>query len=406
MTLERIVHSGLPNYRLSSGEEIIFDRGTRGKVIDTLGNEYIDFILGYGPVIIGHNHPSFSKMVAGYLNKGIHLPGYTSFHDEYVNKLFNKLPESQGVCFFKTASEAITGAMRIAAIYTNNLRVIRCGYIGWHDSQLGLAVCWHEPLNSPLRTQKRFTENMRGVHGTEGVFNWISLELNQLEEMINANKVGAFIIDAYQLVFTDIETIKKAIHLCKQHGIVVIFDETKTGGRYVQTSFAIEHKLDVDMLILGKALANGAPLSLLVGDQEFLRLSQKARITGTYSKELLSLYCAMATLNIMELEDGYNAIYRTGKNIVNAFNQASEQAKTNHDVTAKAFFNGTMFEIMFSPELVKDIKRRSQLIACMADNGILLLGGHPSFICLDHQDINLDVLTTKFYDGLYKWQSI
>jgi glutamate-1-semialdehyde 2,1-aminomutase len=106
----------------------------------------------------------------------------------------------------------------------------------------------------------------------------------------------------------------------------------------------------------------------------------------------------------MELENGYDILYQTGEKIVRAFNQASVQAKTSHLVTARIIFRGTMFELIFPQNLLKTNLFRDQLARYLADEGILLLQNHPSFICLDHERINIDNLTSRFFKGLCKWK--
>ncbi|MCH9769965.1 MAG: aminotransferase class III-fold pyridoxal phosphate-dependent enzyme [Gammaproteobacteria bacterium] len=403
----KIVHSGLPTYWRSNNEEIIFNQGKGGKVFDTLGRGYFDFVLGYGPVIIGHNNDLFTKNLTNRINTGIHFPGYSNTHSEFINRLLSDLSCEKQVCFFKTGSEAISGALRIAALYTQKMGIIRCGFIGWHDSQVASSTCWHEALNSKLRNEIRYKEYMRGVQGDEAVYNWISLDIDDLEKIILQHKdtVGAFVIDAYQLTFMSEDTLKQALKLCKKFNILTIFDETKTGARYVKASYAFKHKLDVDMVVFGKALANGAPLSLLVGSEEFLSLSGKARITGTFSKELLAINCALATLDVMEKCNGYESLYKAGDKIVECFNNAVAKAELADHLSAKSLFKGSMFDIIFSDDIVNELSLRKNLLVCMADAGVLILQGHPSFVCLDHQHINFNELEDAFYQALSQWKT-
>jgi glutamate-1-semialdehyde 2,1-aminomutase len=407
MLLQSISHSGLPSFWLSDGHEIIFERGYRGQVVDTHKKIYDDFILGFGPVILGHNHPIFLKKLTSYLEMGLHFPGYSYIHEQYIQSLFNGLEESKRVCFFKTGSEAISGALRIAAMYTKRLGIIRCGFIGWHDAQIASSTNWHEPLNAPLRQKLRYMDYMRGVNENEIVLNWTTLSIEDLQYLLEnySNKIGAFVIDAYQLVYMDLITLKKALNLCRNYNILIIFDETKIGGRCTRASYAIENNLDVDLIVFGKSLANGAPLSLLVGDEKYLKLAKAARITGTYSKELLSIYCALATLEVMKLEDGYTSLCDIGNKVVNTFNEAAKYAKLETEVFAKTAFGGTIFDIQFSESTIKLWEHRERLLSHLADNHILILQGHPSFVCLDHKYLDYDDLSERMCKGLRAWGS-
>src|SRR5713101_4422165 len=146
-----IVHSGLPRRSLAFGGEVLFERGSGGMVIDAEGREYVDFILGYGAVILGHSVAEFRTKVANYSANGLLLPGYSSWHIRLLRRLLQSTTENYSAAFFKTGSESVTAAIRLASRLSSKKGIIRCGFIGWHDVQLGKSVRWHEPLESPLR---------------------------------------------------------------------------------------------------------------------------------------------------------------------------------------------------------------------------------------------------------------
>jgi len=402
--LESLAHSGVSRIARFGSREVVFDRGEQGIVYDVQGRSYVDFVLGYGPVIVGHAVPEFQTRIAGMLGHGLMMPGFTRWHLEYLSKLLDG-HEDLRASIFKTGSEAVTGAFRLAAFATRKLGVIRCGYVGWHDAQLANTIRWHEPLTSPLRDQIKYTEAMRGVSSHEPVFNWTTFDLAELEAALDEHRgsIGAFIIDAYLVSLTDLATIRAALALCRKAGVVVIFDETKTGGRVSRLGVAIDTELDVDLVVLGKALANGAPISLVIGREKLLRATDQVRLGGTFSKEMFAIYAALATFDLMEAGDGYKAIADLGCRVVERFNAASSKLGLQHRVSARTVLGGSLFELVYGESLVGDEGQRKLLRRCLADHGILLLDAHPSYSCLGHRHLAWDQLERQFSEGLSAW---
>ena len=407
----KIYHSGLNNF-FRNGKEILFSHGNRYLVYDTKGNHYYDFILGFGPVIIGHNNPQFQEKFIPYLENGIIMPGYSKWHALYLEKLLSDLSENFTGIFFKTASEAVLGAIRLCSKLTGKKGIIRCGYIGWYDIQIGNSVKWHEPLDSPFRKQIRYetkrNSGIRSFNKKEPIFNWINFDLNDLEILLrkNENKIGSMILDAYQIYYTSEKVIIEAIEICHKYEIMVILDETKTGGRISKHGIGITENFNMDLVIFGKSLANGAPISLIIGDENILKHSESTRITGTFSKEMLSVYSALATLDFMEENSGFNKISSTGKKFVNIFNNSIRKLNLEKLLKIKPVFNSSMFDVSFKPLILSENKIRDSLINFLTEKGILILQGHPSFICFDHYLIDWNDLNLKIFESLEEWKEI
>ena len=399
-----IEHAGTCSIYNSNGDELLFARGDRGYVYDKDGREYYDFILGFGPVVIGHNDSDFNSYVISSLNYGIHLPSYTTHHEDFLARLSPNVNKS--FSFFKTSSEAISAAIRVSTQANGKKGIIRCGYIGWHDAQIANACSWHEYLYSELRGDVRFTQGFRGVSGEESIYNWPDLRIDTLQRMIENNpSIGIFIFDAFQLHFMDIDILKEAIRLCQNNRIIVVLDETKTSGRVSRLGVSEAYNLNYNLLVLGKALANGAPLSLLVGDDSLMQFARAARITGTFSKEILSIWCALATMNIMDRTAGYTSLARIGSKICAAINEEINNADISNYVECVTVFNGSMFDLKFSKHVVNNKAIRGKLSKFLVDESIILLQGHPSFVCLAHDTINFEMFKTHLSRAFSRWSS-
>lgn len=407
---ERIAHSKITKKFKSAGRQLLFSRGSKGEVSDTNGVTYLDFVMGYGPVIIGHSDDLFNETLCGYLSNGVMMPGYTAFHQEYLERLLGDRPGERGA-FFKTASEAVTAAFRLAAMRTGRLGVVRSGYIGWHDAQIANSLKWHEPLHSPLREKLRYTDAMRGIGESEPVANWVDLRLESLAELLERHRgrLGCFVFDAYLASFTTPEVLRQAVAMCRDAGLLTVFDETKTGGRISPLGYDHDNGLGSDLVVIGKALANGAPLSLLVGEAELLAHAERARLSGTFSKEMIAVYAALATRDILEkpagdAPDGWTEIGRIGTEVAAVFSAAAEDAGVSSLVGARPVLGGGMFELVYHDEgLLGDKERREALLAAFAAAGILLLEGHPSFVCLAHREIDWSAFRDRARLAFEQW---
>lgn len=387
----------------------MFTGGKGGEVRDAVDKTYLDFVMGYGPVILGHAVENFNDRLRDYLSNGVMMPGYTVFHEEYLERLLAECPGDRGA-FFKTASEAVTAAFRLAAMETGKLGIIRSGYVGWHDSQVANSLKWHEPLHSPLRERLRYIDGMRGVGRDEPVVNWVDLRLDSLAFLLEQHRdlLGCFVIDAYLASHTTPEILREAIAMCHSAGLLTVFDETKTGGRISRLGYAHASGIGADLLVIGKALANGAPLSVLVGDAELLAHAERARLSGTFSKEMVAIYAALATMDIMEISvrhsaDGWEEVGRVGTQVAAVMTEAAKDAGVASLVWAQPVLGGGMFELVYSDEVLGNREQRAALLDAFTDVGILLLEGHPSFICLAHGDIGWDTFKDQVGQAFEQW---
>lgn len=405
----RIAHSKITKKFRSSSGQMLFTKGSGGMVWDIEDTDYFDFVMGYGPVVIGHSAPEFNIKLAGYLDNGIMMPSYSVFHDQFLDRLLADRPGDRGA-FFKTGSEAVAAAFRLAAMETGRLGIIRSGYVGWHDAQIANSLKWHEPLHSPMRDRLRYTTGMRGIGADEPALNWVDLRLDSLRLLLDdyGDRLGCFVFDAYLASFTTADVLAEAVRLCRAAGLLTVFDETKTGGRVSPMGYAHDHGIATDLIVLGKCLANGLPISLLVGSQDLLLHAEQARLSGTFSKEMVTAYGALTTRDILEQPigesaDGWAELRTIGARVADTMNAAARDAGVADEVSVATVLGGAMFELVYSPDLLGDKDRREALLNAFTANGILLLEGHPSFVCLAHRETDWSRLQERSAAAFRAW---
>lgn len=397
-----IEHAGTCTINTSQKKELRFSRGKGGLVFSDSGDVFVDFILGFGPVVIGHADDEFNEFVLQCLKYGIHFPSYSIYHEQFL-----ELIKESGWCafsFFKTSSESITAAIRVASTITHRKGVLRCGFIGWHDAEIANTISWHEYPDSKYRSEVRFTQDFRGVSGEERVFNWHSFDLNELEDILKNESISIFVVDAYQIHLSSVSVIEQAFSICKKYGVLTVLDETKTSGRVRLLGVSEYYNLKCDFIIMGKAIANGAPLSILCGNQELSQNAKTARITGTFSKEALSVYCALATQALLQKRNGYVLLEEIGQKIVDMLNNVIDNTVGLNIVEAVKVFNGSMIDLKFKGNIIDNKILRNSLHLSFADNGILMLQGHPSFTCIAHKDLNYSIFREKLIDSFEQWK--
>lgn len=387
------------------GSEILFVEGRGGVVTDSFGVSYVDFILGFGPVSIGHGNPEFNRRLQLALAGGLIFPGLSAAHERYCERLIAYYPGFRVVGFFKTGSEAVTAALRIADTVTGRRGVVRCGHTGWHDALIASTPHWHEPLESARRNQLRFTAAMRGVGPAEPATNWPSLKLCELRRILDHSPDwGSFLIDAYQLSMTTPATICEALRMCQSRGLLTVVDETKTAGRLSPVGALSEMVRFADLVVLGKAIGNGAPLSVLIARDGLAADCDCTSLGGTYSKELFGVQSALITMELMQARAGYKGLQVLGTRTVDTLNRAARSAGVSDRVNAVASFGGTIFELRYDSTIVNDHAIRQKLVTSFQRRGILLLDGHCCFVCADHDQLDWDKVSEQSSDAFAAWR--
>jgi glutamate-1-semialdehyde 2,1-aminomutase len=235
----------------------------------------------------------------------------------------------------------------------------------------------------------------------------VSLDLDALDSLLSTHRdtIGCFIIDTYQVRFCSAAIIGQAIDLCKRNKILVVSDETKIAGRILPLGLASRFGWNVDFIVVGKALANGAPLSILLGRRDLMAVSEEARITGTFSQELTAVFSALATFDEMLAVNGYSLLRNIGERIADTLNRAIANAGLRSSLHVESLFGGEMFEAVFNRNMLEDWDSRQRLCSALADNGVLLLQGHPSYVCLAHAALDHESLLARAQRGLTQWSA-
>ena len=368
------------------GEYPIFlEFGKGSRLTDVDGNEYIDFLCGYGPIILGYREEEVDEAVIRQIrDKGFCFTLTQRYQNQLAKKLNELVPCSEMSIFLKTGSDATTASIRIARAYTDRIKVMRCGYHGWHD--------WCVEMKGGI--PEKFYED---VH--EFRYN----NLQQLEELMvkYGDQTAAIIMTPFghpnhqkmeepQPGF--LEGVRK---IATRFGAVLIFDEVRTNFRLSMGGAQKLYGVTPDLSVLGKSMANGYAISAVSGKTEvMMAASQKLFISSTFFPNSDGYVAALKTIEILEREHVIDNIWEKG----NRFLKKVRDIIGKYNVGAELTGVAPMFYITFKKDASNTFRgRRDDFYTLLIRRGIFLHPHHHGYICYRHTDQDLDI-TAKAID--------
>jgi glutamate-1-semialdehyde 2,1-aminomutase len=261
-------------------------RGEGSRVWDVDGNEYIDLINALASVTLGYNDPEVLAAVKSQLELGTIFSLPSPIEIEVAETLKRLVPCAEMVRFGKNGSDATTGSIRVARAYTGRDRIAVCGYHGWHDWYIGTTA---RNLGVP--------EAVRNLSHT-----WTYNDVESLRNVLKSHKgeFAAIILEPMNSTNPASGFLENVQTLAKEEGALLIFDETITGFRFAKGGAQEVFGVTPDLATFGKGLANGYPLSALVGRREVMQVMESIFYSFTFGGETLSLAAARATLKKLQ----------------------------------------------------------------------------------------------------------
>ena len=286
---------------------LFIERAYGSNIVDIDGNHYIDYVLGLLPIVLGYCDKDVDKAVINQIIKGTVYSLPSKLECELAEKLVQIIPSAEMVRFGKNGSDVTTAAIRLARAYTKKDMVAVAGYHGWHDWYIGSSS---RNLGVPKEVEnltKKFNFN----------------DADSLSDLFKKypNKFAAVILEPAGLIKTDIVFLKKIREICNTHGVILIFDEIISGFRVNIGGAQAEYDVLPDLTCLGKALANGYPLSAIVGKKEIMKYMEEIFFSSTFGGETLSLAAAIANINKIEKCDVINVNKNSGRILIRELNQ-------------------------------------------------------------------------------------
>ena len=368
-------------YNFVPGEYPIFiESGQGGRVTDVDGNSYLDLLCSYGPIILGHREKEVDDAVIEQIReKGFCFNLAQPWQNRLAAKLCEIIPSAESCCLVKTGSDATTTAVRIARGFTGRLKVFRCGYHGWHD--------WCVEVKGGI--PEKLYEDVHEFHYNH---------LEELEALFKQypDQAACVIVTpvGHPLAHPVQEPLPGFLEGCKklaeEHGSVLIFDEIRSGFRVALGGAQAHYKVTPHMSVFGKAMANGYPISAVVGRKDILNmLESKVFLSSTFFPNSLEMVAALKTIEILEREKVVETVWKRGAVLI----EGLRKAVANSGVAAQVSGIPPMSFITFDADAEgRYKKRRLSFFGEMIRRGVFLAPYHHGYVCWRHSDADIQTI--------------
>jgi glutamate-1-semialdehyde aminotransferase len=258
-------------------------RGKGCRVWDVDGNEYIDYIGALGPITLGYGFPAVDDAIRAQLESGALLSLPHPLEIEVAELLVKHVPCAEMVRYTKTGSEANSAAVRIARAYTGRDVIVQSGYHGWHD--------WYAITKD---------HRNRGIPAVlyDYIVSFPYNNISALERVLDEQRgrVAAITIEPSIVGPPASGFLEACRELAHAHGALLVFDEVVTGFRLALGGAQERFGVIPDLAVFGKAMANGMPLSAVMGRRDVMQSCDDIFYSSTFGGEMLSLAACKAVI--------------------------------------------------------------------------------------------------------------
>jgi len=382
----------------------IFVKKAQGSHIwDVDDNKYIDYRLGYGPVILGHGHNKVTERVRQVEEKGAVYALGNELEITVAKKICSMVPCADMVRFSVTGTEATMTALRVARAAKKKYGLVKFvgHYHGHHDAVLFSTAPRFKDVSTKIKivaSQGIPPSTQRLVH----VARWNNFE--QVEKIVkkHAKELGAIICEPVAMNMSTIPPkpgfLKHLRELCDKYDVTLIFDEVKTGFRLHPGGAQTMYKVTPDLAAFAKAMGNGYPISAIAGKKEYMEKIGPGGVShgGTYASNPISLAAADATLDEIKSGRVHNHLNKYGKKMMHGISDIFRDRKVAHLIqgfpSAFNFLFTKQESVSEYSELAKcDFAMYAKLNVELMKAGVMLDedNGEPIYTSYSHKDKDL-----------------
>ena len=365
-------------YNFVPGEyPIFFDHGKGGRVVDVDGNEYIDFLCAYGPIIIGYREDEIDDAVINQIkNKGFCFSLTQEMQNTLVKKMRELIPCCEMAALVKTGSDATTIAIRVARGYTGKTKIARYGYHGWHD--------WCVEVKGGIPPKLY-----------EDIYEFHYNDLDSLKAILEANKddmAGIIITPIGHPNGAEVQMPKPGYleavrELANQYHCLLIFDEIRSGFRCSLGGAQKLFGVTPDLSTFGKAMANGYAIAALVGKEEYMQvLADKVFLSSTFFPNSDGIVAAIKTIEILERDHILDVIAEKGRKFGAEVEKVVEESGVPVNFTGAPWMPYITFK---KDEAGLYKKLRTEYYTQLIRRNVFMQPYHHGYICYRHTDEDL-----------------
>jgi glutamate-1-semialdehyde aminotransferase len=339
-------------------------RSSGCRVWDERGREFTDYIMGLGSVALGYGNPEVAQAVMSAVESGVVGPLAPTLEEDVAFELGRFMPWMEQVRFLKSGAEAMAAAVRIARVATGREYVLGCGYHGWLD--------WCQGGEGVPRSTRALYDELP--------FN----DANAARDLIRAtgDRLAAVVFEPLVVHEPDREWLEVLRAESDRVGAVLVVDEIKTVGRLAIGGGCERYKIRPDLVVIGKAIANGFPLAAVGGRADLMRAVSRTWISSTLATEFVSLAAAKASLELLVSRRVPEHLNRVGGRLLNGLTALQHR---HPGLVAGVGGIGEMCFFQYADEAAS----RAVTTAC-AHAGLLFKRSAYNFVSLAHTDGVID----------------
>jgi glutamate-1-semialdehyde 2,1-aminomutase len=393
------------------GHEIIIASGRGGRVWDVSGNEYVDYLLGSGPMIVGHAHPEVVDAAQQVVAKGTTFFANNEHGIRLAAEIADAVPCAEKVRFVSSGSEADLYAMRLARAFTKRDKILKFegGYHGMSDYGLmSLAPKRTANFPQPIPDSAGIPRSVRDEM-LVAPFNDLEVVAGLVRE--HKHELAGIIVEPFQRLLAPepgfLEGLRK---LTAENGLLLIFDEVVTGFRFAYGGAQAYYGVTPDVCTLGKAIGGGFPLAAIAGRADIMAHFDKGAVgedgflfqIGTLSGNPVAAAAGLKTLEILKRPGAYDRIFATGRALIEGYNECLKRER----ITAQVIGEAPLFDVVFTNRKVRDyrsalgeVASQKRLNALLRERGVLKSEG-KHYISLVHTDDDVAFTTAAFASAL------
>lgn len=369
-----------PSQYVKGVSPVYLEKGKGSHVWDVDGNEYIDYSMGVGPLVLGYCYKEVDDAIRKQLEDGITFSLMHPLEVEVSELIRDSVPNAECVRFSKTGADVTSAAIRLARAYTGKSKILCCGYHGWHD--------WYVSVTS---RNSGIPEEVSSLTYT--------FHYNDIKSVLDTIDDDTACIILEPVTFEEPENnfLHELREICEERKIVLIFDEMWTGFR-INSGGAQEYfGVKADIACFSKAVANGMPLSVLTGSAEIMRLlDEDVFFYTTFGGESLSLAAAKATINIIKSQGVTDYLSLLGTELRNNLNNLFKEFGIDY-IRCQGYGFRTMLNFYhksLDPLLIKSLLQQE-----LIKRGILWNGFHNISFSHTKEDV---LYTLEAYEDSLK----
>jgi len=358
-------------------------RGEGCHVWDVDGNEYIDYGMGLRPIVLGYCYPAVNEAIAKQLKDGTTFTLMHPLEVELAELLINTIPCAEAARYGKNGSDVTTAAIRVARAYTGRDKVAICGYHGWHD--------WY------VITTERNKGVPKVMKQLSFTFEYNNIE--SLKELFDAypNEFAAVIMEPVGVTPPKNDFLKEVKKVTHKNGAVLIFDEVITGFRFSLGGAQEYFSVTPDLAAFGKAMANGMPMSALVGKAEIMNVLNETFFSITFGGECLSMAAAIATINELKEKNVIEFLWEQGGKLQEGYNKLAKELELEKYTECVGYPPSTLVKF-YGKTADESLLMKSLVQQELLKRGILWAAYHA--ISYSHKDEEINTTLEAFYDAL------